>query len=75
MREHERVPPAGFSCVSDEVIMRVSVGETSGSADAPTGPLEFVLMTLQNSVSGCSRKRLRQYNMYLRVERKAPSGI
>lgn len=49
---------------SSEVIRR--------SADAPTGPVEFVLMTLQNSVTGCSRKRLRQYNMYLRDERKAP---
>lgn len=37
--------------------------------DAPTGPVELVLMTLQKSVSGCSRKRLRQYNVYLREER------
>lgn len=54
-------------CLHEKVIQ--------GSADAPTGPVEFVLMTLQNSVTGCSRKRLRQYNRYLRDERKARSGI
>lgn len=37
--------------------------------NAPTGPVEFVLMTLQNSVIGFSRKRLRQYRKYLRGER------
>lgn len=31
-------------------------------------------MTLQNFVTGCSRKRLRQYNMYLREEHFILSG-
>lgn len=46
------------------------------SADAPAGPVELVLMTLQNSVTGCSRKRRRQYSRYLGGERKGSrSGV
>lgn len=53
-KQHPTGASAGSSCW---VLMRSPSEVTRGSADAPTGPVEFVLMTLQNSVTGCSRKR------------------
>lgn len=37
--------------------------------NSPTGPVELVLITLQKSVTGCSRNLPLQYSMYLTEER------
>lgn len=65
----------GNKTQSDEAIARVSAAAAGKallrwSANAPTGPVELVLMTLQKSVTGRSRKRLRQYSRYLGGERR-----
>lgn len=40
------------------------------SVNAPAGPVELVLITLQNSVTGCSISLPFQYSRYLRDDSK-----
>lgn len=49
-------------CTFTGIFVRVLV-------NAPTGPLELVLMTLQNSEAGCSSSLPFQYSRYLEGDR------